>query len=59
MGYDIDLRILMSFARNLICFVANLVIWKEWCSEYYIASLFVTSLCSFTLAFVVSICDIE
>ena len=59
-GYDIDLRILMIIARNLICFVANLVIWGGgWCSKYCIVSLFVTSLCSFTLAFVVSICDIE
>ena len=28
-GYDIDLRILMIIAHNLICFVANLVIWGE------------------------------
>ena len=60
-GYDIDLRILMIIAHNLICFVANLVIWEggEWCCKYCIVSLFLTSLGSFNLAFVVSICGIQ
>ena len=49
----------MIIARNLIFIVANLVIWGEWCSKYCIVSLFVMPLCSFTLAFVVSICDIQ